>query len=61
MKKDSICPECGSTKTKTGDFKGYGALFKKNTVITHSPVDAHFCVNCGFVLFLRVRNPEKFI
>lgn len=29
---------------------GYGALFKKNTVLKYSPVDACFCVSCCNVL-----------
>jgi hypothetical protein len=52
---------CGSRRTKTGEFKGYGALFNKNTVLKYSPVEACFCVSCGNVLLLKVRNPEKFI
>jgi hypothetical protein len=51
----------GSRRTKTGEFKGYGALFNKNTVLKYSPVEACFCVSCGNVLLLKGRNPEKFI
>ncbi|MFB5089743.1 hypothetical protein PGC35_21635 [Psychrobacillus sp. PGGUH221] len=58
---DRVCVECNSTETKMGEFKGYGALFKKKAVITNSPVDACFCLNCGYILFLKVRNPENFI
>lgn len=32
-----------------------------NTVLKYSPVDACFCVSCGNVFLLKVRNPEKFI
>jgi hypothetical protein len=35
----------GSTEVQTGEFKGYGALFKKRIVVKSSPVDACFCVN----------------
>lgn len=41
--------QCGSRRTQTVKFKGYGALFKKNTVLKYSPVDACFCVSCGNV------------
>jgi len=58
--KEQICPECRSKEFKMGEFKGYGSLFKKNAIIKSSEVDANFCVNCGYVLTLKVRNPEKF-
>jgi hypothetical protein len=45
---------------RTGDFKGYGSLFKKRAIIKSSEVEADFCLKCGLVLALRVKNPEKF-
>ncbi|KON90014.1 hypothetical protein AF332_26500 [Sporosarcina globispora] len=59
MKEKRTCPECGSQRNKTGEFKGYGSVFKKNSVLKSSPVDACFCLDCGTILFLRVRNIEK--
>jgi predicted nucleic-acid-binding Zn-ribbon protein len=61
LKIERVCSECGSTEVQTGEFKGYGALFKKRIVVKSSPVDACFCVNCGFILLLKVRNPEKIV
>jgi predicted nucleic-acid-binding Zn-ribbon protein len=54
------CPGCGSIELRTGDFKGYGSLFKKRAIIKSSEVEADFCLKCGLVLALRVKNPEKF-
>jgi hypothetical protein len=56
-----VCEQCGTTETMTGEFKGYGALFKKNALVKNSSVDACFCINCGLILSLKVRNPEKLI
>lgn len=61
LNKEQICPEYGSQEFKMGEFKGYGSLFKKNAMIKSSEVDAYFCVNCGCILTLKVRNPEKFL
>ncbi|WP_117170149.1 zinc ribbon domain-containing protein [Paraliobacillus sediminis] len=61
MKTNKICPECGSKEVEVGEFKGYGSLFKRKAIIKSSEVDAYFCVNCGYVLTLKVRKPEKFL
>ncbi|MDO6654780.1 hypothetical protein [Anaerobacillus sp. 1_MG-2023] len=58
---EKSCPECGEKETRIGEFTGYGSLFKKKGFAKSSPVDASFCVNCGTILSLKVRNPKKFI
>ncbi|MEG9297778.1 hypothetical protein V6B33_15035 [Mangrovibacillus sp. Mu-81] len=59
MIKDT-CPACGSNEMRTGEFKGYGSLFKKRAIIKSSEVEADFCLQCGLILALKVKNPEKF-
>ena len=61
LNRDKVCSECGSKETRTGEFKGYGALFKKKAMIKCSEVDACFCINCGLIISLKGRNPEKFL
>ncbi|WP_175987347.1 hypothetical protein [Bacillus sp. Marseille-Q1617] len=60
MKEGRTCQECQSRRNATGEFKGYGALFGKKSVLKNSPVDASFCLDCGTILLLKVRNTEKF-
>lgn len=61
MDNPRVCSECGSNKTEIGEFKGYGSLFKKNAILKCSEVEACFCMKCGYILFLRVKNPEKIL
>ncbi|MCA1038382.1 zinc ribbon domain-containing protein [Bacillus infantis] len=61
MTEEQVCPQCGSAESGTGEFKGYGSIFKKKTVLKYSEVDAIFCAKCGYVHFFKVRNPEKIL
>ncbi|MBH9964804.1 hypothetical protein KJK41_12790 [Bacillus haikouensis] len=60
MYETRTCPECLSRRNAAGEFKGYGAMFRKHSVLKNSPVDACFCLDCGTILLLKVRNTEKF-
>ena len=54
------CPECGSRYIGEGEFSGYASLTPKGRFFASSKVTAQVCSNCGLVLSLRVKDPEKF-
>ncbi|MCT4508097.1 MAG: transcription initiation factor TFIIIB [Tepidibacter sp.] len=59
-KEKKKCPECGCTEIAGGEFTGYAALKPTNSIIASSLVIAEICTNCGYILNMRVSDPEKF-
>ncbi len=59
-KEKKKCPECSCTEIGGGTFSGYAALKPINAIIATSPVTAEVCTDCGYILNMRVSDPEKF-
>ena len=61
MEESSKCPECSSTDFGVGRWKGYGALMPANKVFSMgSEVEVDLCTECGLILRMRAKNPQKF-
>lgn len=61
MKENIECPMCGSKKIGKGKFCGYAKIMPANKIISNgSEVIADICTNCGYILSMSVKNPEKF-
>lgn len=55
------CPKCGSTELGKGKFSGYAVLTPLHKLFSMgSDVIADVCTECGYVISLKVKNPEKF-
>ncbi len=55
------CPECGSNHMGRGKWDGYAVLRPADkTFSLGSRVDVELCTDCGLILKMRVRKPEKF-
>ncbi|WP_099191583.1 transcription initiation factor TFIIIB [Tepidibacter mesophilus] len=52
------CPECGCKEIGQGKLPT--VLRPINAVIASSEVRAEVCTNCGYILNMRVLEPEKF-
>ncbi|WFD09842.1 transcription initiation factor TFIIIB [Tepidibacter hydrothermalis] len=59
-KEKKKCPECGCTEIGGGNFIDYTKLKPINAIIASSRVTAEVCTNCGYILNMRVSDPEKF-
>lgn len=61
--KDKIkCPNCGNTEIGKGKLDTYAALRPVGKIFSMgSPIIADVCTNCGLILQMKVKQPEKFI
>ena len=57
----TVCPICGSAELGEGKLTGIAALQPLNarSGLFGSEVLMQFCRNCGEVLHIKVKNPEK--
>lgn len=53
------CPACNAIEFVVGVFGNYARIMKPGSAFKHSGVTATVCANCGYVLQLKVDNPEK--
>lgn len=61
MEHEIKCPECGSTEIGKGNLDGYALLRPADKMFSlGSPIIVELCTNCGLVINLRVKKPEKF-
>jgi rRNA maturation protein Nop10 len=54
------CPECGSRRIGQGKFSGYAAMSVVGKSFASSEVLADVCSDCGLIIQMRVKKPEKF-
>jgi len=55
------CPNCGNTEIGQGKLSGHAALVPVGKILSMgSPIIADVCTNCGLVLQMKVKHPEKF-
>lgn len=61
MERLKKCPECGSTDIKQGKQTSYAKMYPINTkiYIGGSDIIADICSNCGCIISMKVKNPEK--
>lgn len=56
-----VCPQCGCEEIGRGRFAGDVRLFPQNKAFTlGSRVEADVCTDCGYIVSIRVENPERF-
>ena len=61
MQNDMKCPKCGSDNIGEGKFGGYARLMPANKLwSTGSEVRVKVCTDCGVVVEIFVKGPEKF-
>lgn len=62
MKENMKCPKCGSNQIGQGKQFHEGKMFPINnmTIIGGSDIISDICTNCGYILEMRVEQPEKF-
>lgn len=55
------CPDCGSSEIGKGKLDGYAALRPAEKIMSMgSSIMADVCTNCGLIMQMKVKNPEKF-
>ena len=57
------CPICKCEEVGKGRHYAQGAMFPLGGIFslkTGSEVIADICTNCGYILSMKVNNPEKF-
>lgn len=54
------CPECGSRRIGVGELSGYAAMAAKEKMFASSAIIADVCSDCGLIIRMRVKKPEKF-
>ncbi|APH15354.1 hypothetical protein NPD5_1129 [Clostridium sporogenes] len=61
MEDNKKCPTCGCEDIGEGEQRGYGAMWPiGGSLFSSSEVIADICTECGYILSMRVKNPEKF-
>lgn len=62
MEINKICPKCGCTEIAYGKQNGYAKMFPLKDILNFSGsnVIAEICTDCGYILEMRVKDPEKF-
>lgn len=61
MAEKKKCPNCGHSEIGKGKFSGYAALCPVGKIMsTGSPIIVDVCTNCGLILQMSVKYPEKF-
>lgn len=61
MEKNIQCPICGSMEIGQGKLSGYANIMPVNKIMsTGSQIIADICTDCGYILSMKVKNPEKF-
>lgn len=61
MEKNKECPMCGSKEIGQGELSGYAAMQPTKGFFTNgSEIIADICTNCGYILSMRVKHPQKF-
>jgi predicted nucleic-acid-binding Zn-ribbon protein len=61
MEDGKKCPICGCEEIGKGRHYAQGSMFPlKGIFKTGSEVIADICTKCGYILSMRVKNPEKF-
>ena len=54
-------PLCGCEEIGEGCFEGYGGLISSKSVLPiPQSVIASVCTDCGYIIAMRVSQPEKF-
>jgi ribosomal protein L40E len=57
-----VCPKCNSTELGEGILSGEQSLRPKGKIFTMgSPILATVCTKCGYIIELKVEDPEKFV
>lgn len=55
------CPDCGNTELGKGKLSGYAVLVPiKKFFSTGSEIIVDVCTNCGTIIKMKVKQPEKF-
>ncbi|MDP4093626.1 MAG: transcription initiation factor TFIIIB [Bacillota bacterium] len=54
------CPKCGSSEIGQGKLSGYAALSVVGKMFSGSAVIADVCSDCGYIIQMKVKDPEKF-
>lgn len=61
MENKKECPICGCKEIGEGRQIAHGSMFPlKGFFKTGSEVIAEICTNCGHIISMRVKYPEKF-
>ena len=62
MENTKVCPMCGCTEFGKGKSSPQGWIFPINGTIFAKPSPAvlEICTRCGYILSMRVTNPEGF-
>ena len=61
MDQEKRCPECGGINLSQGKWAGYSALHPIGKVFSlGSEIIADLCTDCGLIISMRAKNPEKF-
>lgn len=55
------CPKCNSLSIGKGKLSGYATIQPLGKVFSMgSAIIADICTDCGYILEMKVSNPEKF-
>lgn len=58
---EKLCPVCGSNKIGLGRHTAQGAMYPIGKIFASgSEVIAEICTDCGHILSMKVKHPEKF-
>lgn len=58
---DNKCPKCGSTNIVEGKSNSYMKIQPLNKLYSsQSDIYVQFCKDCGYVISMRVGNPDIF-
>lgn len=58
---EKLCPICGSNKIGLGKHTAQGRMYPIDKVFSSgSEVIAEICTECGHILSMKVKQPEKF-
>ena len=62
MENNEIYPKCGCTEIAEGKQSGYARMYPIDNIFAMggSNVISEICTNCGYILSMRVENPDKF-
>ena len=61
MDKLKECPECGCKDIKKGKLSGFANIrpVNSNLGIGGSEIIADICSKCGYIISMKVKNPEN--
>ncbi|MFA9396970.1 MAG: transcription initiation factor TFIIIB [Clostridiaceae bacterium] len=60
MGNDKKYPIWGCEEIGQGKQGGYGVIITVNNKWTRSVIISDICTQCGYILSMKVKNPEKF-